>query len=88
MLIMNFFLLISSETILTILVGDVNDNSPQFLGEPYVTQLSEVSCTKTTNSYCCSFLLLHIGLLHVGLLHVGLLHVGLLHVGLLHVGLL
>ena len=66
MLIINLTLslLISSETIATIVIADVNDNSPQFLGEPYVTQLSEVSCTNIANSHCCSFPLLHVGLLH------------------------
>ena len=66
MLIINLTLslLISSETIATIVIADVNDNSPQFLGEPYVTQLSEVSCTNIANSHCCSFPLLafYIGL--------------------------
>lgn len=60
MLIINLTLslLISSETIATIVIADVNDNSPQFLGEPYVTQLSEVSCTNIANNHCCSFPLL------------------------------
>ena len=33
----------SSETMVMITVSDINDNSPQFSGEPYVTQISEVS---------------------------------------------
>ena len=58
MIYLTLSLLISSETIATIVVADVNDNSPQFLDEPYVTQLSEVRCTNIANSHFCLFPLL------------------------------